>query len=1192
MSKYYGIRKILLSGLKLKGIRQNIYTKNFTDWVEDRDGYTVCDSSKFAVNGRKLYYIKHCITATSTTQIQELEVGDIFCDTTDSNQYKIFYSKDDTPVIKDYIVLTTNLKQYLSFGGNETRKLAEEVIGILVIPNSIEGERVPDFLYYSQIDPWIGLLKYLKSRGYCCKADFDRFGGEPMLDFLQSEIIPLPNYDLVVPSVKLPLFLRQNYSDVGVLTTYDETMDFDSSLPENAGLGVQRVNVSISAESKLTTLRSRKREYNEQTGALEDFIIVGGEKVVPYEIGGDGSLSANTFNTYYLGDGKYLGDFVTKIVYLDDDGNVTDKYSATQIEFEYVIGGIFTGKDIIDWDECEIELIDIPESGVITIPATGTSGEHIDFSSNCDWSIYVVFGEDEFLNLRHGDDYDEEVVINNQHLHVLSIDDVSGFGSVELVEVESNTTWRLVNIPDDVDFSLDYGVDFRDIYLTVKPYNSGGISGYRTITAATVEYGSSYGNSKYIMVKQKLEYIMINGQTTCYWSNLDSAATTNIFSVDSSFADWSIISTPDWCIPSYQSSSQLKVDVLQNDTIYPREGEIVIGKDGVYATLKVSQKRGTSYLIDVFRIVEGDDGVTAKSYDDVYLDGYEEALFGIEVYNMENIEFPINPTPSWNYVNISETFNNEAVVDSDNYIDKHDSDFVFTNKFRGPGEAHGKVHVYLTDAPNCSATTPTIYLSKYMLLVAPEDCPGIDEQLMECDYENGEILDFCDEIEQALKVFTNIETGWTVEIEFGPYLSIDATSLTYDCTSTYQKVQVGSNITWYFTKQYITLTESLNDYEYVFEPDEEPFEPTKEQKLAQMYANGLYVDNGEYVYVHITEKQYLEREDQEVEYQLIYTDVPLSGMTPENSSKYIKLTSTGEYWMLIPNPDWCTVLPDNGSMDTEVGIFVDENQYNERYLVLHLNQFEDIVDEDGNSVMVKPFDLFIIQGQCESDNPEIEVDTDELIFTSNTDWARVQITSNTSWIGSVFVEWDGEGGTPGSDISDPEYGMLPTKYALVEKLTGAVAYDYVEVYDDPEHNGLWKKITTPPSEINVVEDRGEWCTVIPEEGTGSQVSVVFVRTNNSGDDRKARLVISEYGNTSTDIIPSVIKILQLGRDDEAVLYISSGYTHYGETQDISRDKQWFENQYERGIFSDGYLILDNQCNASVHVDAFTTVHEG
>lgn len=419
-------------------------------------------------------------------------------------------------------------------------------------------------------------------------------------------------------------------------------------------------------------------------------------------------------------------------------------------------------------------------------------------------------------------------------------------------------------------------------------------------------------------------------------------------------------------------------------------------------------------------------------------------------------------------------------------------------------------------------------------------------------------------------------------------MSIDYTSLTYDCLNSYQKVQVGSNITWFFSKEYVVPTQSVDDYVYDFEGGE-IFEPTKEQIFAQMYERGLFAKCEEYVYVRITDKQYAEREDQEETY-VIYTHVPISGITLENSNKYIMVD--GKIWMRIETPDWCTVLPDNGSMDTEVGIFVDDNLYNTRYLVLYLNQFEEVLDEDGNKIEVIPFKLFVIQEQCEEDEPEIIVDTDELTFTSNTDFARIQITSNTCWISNMFVEWDGQGGTPGGNTQDEDYGMLPTKYALVQYLTGAVAYDYVNVYNDPDNNGFWKKVKTPPSDINIVENRDEWCTIIPEGGNGSQVAVIFVRTNSSGGDRHARLLISECGNTTSEIIPSVVKILQLGSTEEAALYVSANYPYPSPEWSIQQQKTWFEDQYDRDIYKDGTIILENKCNESAFVDVFTSAHEG
>jgi hypothetical protein len=76
------------------------------------------------------------------------EVGDI-CK--NGSKFYVYYGGDGWIEIRTYIVLTNQLKNYVSLGSNGTRQLAEEVIGLLVIPNYIQGERVPDYLYYSQI---------------------------------------------------------------------------------------------------------------------------------------------------------------------------------------------------------------------------------------------------------------------------------------------------------------------------------------------------------------------------------------------------------------------------------------------------------------------------------------------------------------------------------------------------------------------------------------------------------------------------------------------------------------------------------------------------------------------------------------------------------------------------------------------------------------------------------------------------------------------------------------------------------------------------------------------------------------------------------------------------------------------------------------------------------------------------------
>lgn len=278
------------------------------------------------------------------------------------------------------------------------------------------------------------------------------YGGSALTSYLENVVISLPSYAPLVPSINVPLFLRQNYGEVGVLSTYDESMDFDPTLTENQGLTQETVSgLNISAESKLTTLRSRKRVYNDD-GSLADYIIINDEPHVPYEIGGDVN-TANTFNTYYLGNGKYIGDFVTKMTYYDEEGNeilsVTgDTYpaqsaitGASYIEFEYVLGGEFTGKEIIDYDECELWFLDLPDETTIVLPATGGT---VDFtvSGSCPWTAYTVEGGDEYLNLKHT--YNTippvttgDVLVGN--IYILTITGVSGFGSREEVNIESNT---------------------------------------------------------------------------------------------------------------------------------------------------------------------------------------------------------------------------------------------------------------------------------------------------------------------------------------------------------------------------------------------------------------------------------------------------------------------------------------------------------------------------------------------------------------------------------------------------------------------------------------------------------------------------------------------------------------------------------------------------------------------------------
>lgn len=164
MRKYFGIRNILLNGIKLKETQRTtttrIYTNSIKEWDTNTSAYTVCDVSKFGVNARKLYYIRKSTKLTAETDFDTVaetcEVGDI-CYYGDV--YKVYYGYElinDVKVhhwepIKNQVVLTNRLSDYIHFGGSDTRELAENVIGVYIIRNELKAERTPDFLYYTQI---------------------------------------------------------------------------------------------------------------------------------------------------------------------------------------------------------------------------------------------------------------------------------------------------------------------------------------------------------------------------------------------------------------------------------------------------------------------------------------------------------------------------------------------------------------------------------------------------------------------------------------------------------------------------------------------------------------------------------------------------------------------------------------------------------------------------------------------------------------------------------------------------------------------------------------------------------------------------------------------------------------------------------------------------------------------------------
>lgn len=185
MYKYHAVCNILLNGIKLQSIQtggeSQLFTERVQDWNSYKSGFVVCDASKFGVNARKLYYVKKFKRVSVESELEALsetsEIGDICFvqnisrsdggSSTTYSAYEVYYGDNKWVEIKARVVLTNRLKEYLAYGGpiddgaddvtGETSpsniiELAESVIGVISIPTYIKGSRVPNFLYYTQIE--------------------------------------------------------------------------------------------------------------------------------------------------------------------------------------------------------------------------------------------------------------------------------------------------------------------------------------------------------------------------------------------------------------------------------------------------------------------------------------------------------------------------------------------------------------------------------------------------------------------------------------------------------------------------------------------------------------------------------------------------------------------------------------------------------------------------------------------------------------------------------------------------------------------------------------------------------------------------------------------------------------------------------------------------------------------------------
>ena len=124
-----------------------------------------------------------------------------------------------------YMIVSHDEKEFFdNHSGFQLVNFTQTLIGRLTVPKSIIGSKVPDFVYYSEIQDILDTMDKIKNSEDCCtKSDYEAMGGDEMFLFLDtnsgtfdSEVEILKKHNLI-PYVDIPLTLSCDIEDLGIL---------------------------------------------------------------------------------------------------------------------------------------------------------------------------------------------------------------------------------------------------------------------------------------------------------------------------------------------------------------------------------------------------------------------------------------------------------------------------------------------------------------------------------------------------------------------------------------------------------------------------------------------------------------------------------------------------------------------------------------------------------------------------------------------------------------------------------------------------------------------------------------------------------------------------------------------------------------------------------------------------------------
>lgn len=127
----------------------------------------------------------------------------------------------------DYFVMEDNNIFFSDRLDIKFYEFVKKSIGMLTIPLNIEGNIVPNFLFYSEISEWYEWLNENKNTDDCCiRLEYIEKGGNDMLDFLSDKLdlvdITLKFFEnlIVIPYISFSISLKDSIDDIGEYSLY------------------------------------------------------------------------------------------------------------------------------------------------------------------------------------------------------------------------------------------------------------------------------------------------------------------------------------------------------------------------------------------------------------------------------------------------------------------------------------------------------------------------------------------------------------------------------------------------------------------------------------------------------------------------------------------------------------------------------------------------------------------------------------------------------------------------------------------------------------------------------------------------------------------------------------------------------------------------------------------------------------